>query len=456
MGRSSEASGVLERSCAGGCSTQGKADYDYSNRESWLMMPSLRSGYAAAQRFVRLVIDRFEDDRCVQVAGNLTFTTLLALVPMFTIAFTMFAAFPVFEDWANAFKIFLLTTLVPEVGGKIITGYMQQFADNAAKLTAVGLMFLAVTAVLLLVSIERVFNGIWRARRPRSLVQRLVIYWTAITVGPLLIGASLSLTSWLVAQSVPPIGSAQHLREMLLRIVPVILNGTAFGLLYLTVPHRRIRVKDAFVGGVAAALMFELMKRGFALYVQLFPTYDLIYGTFATVPIFLLWLYLSWCVVLLGAVMVAVLPQWRLGEERAGARGDTAFFRALALIEALDAARRRSATSTAAELALSTGMLEDAADTLLDAMEGRGWVRSVETGGWVLAADLGVLSLADVYRLFTFDPASQRAGGGPLVSGAQRLVGRMLGDLDTPLQALLDASRPSPGQASAAGTTDSG
>jgi len=409
------------------------------------MMAGLRSGYDAAQRFMRLVIARFEDDRCVQVAGNLTFTTLLALVPMFTIAFTMFAAFPVFEDWANAFKIFLLTTLVPEVGGKIITVYMQQFADNAAKLTAVGLTFLAVTALLLLVSIERVFNGIWRARRPRSLVQRLVIYWTAITVGPLLIGASLSLTSWLVAQSVPSVGAVENLHEIVLRILPVILNGAAFGLLYLVVPNRRIRVKDAFVGGVAAALMFELMKRGFALYLQAFPTYDLIYGTFATVPIFLLWMYLSWCVVLLGAVMVAVLPQWRLGEESAGARGDSAFFRALVVIEQLDAARRRSATPSAGELALSAGMLEDAADTLLDAMENKGWVRRVEPAGWVLAADLGALSLADVYRLFAFDPANMRAGGSPLVQGAHHLVGRVLDDLDTPLQALIDASRSSGG-----------
>ncbi len=277
-------------------------------------MLRVRRFSAGMRRLIRLVIDRFEEDRCLQVAGNLTFTLLLALVPMFTIAFTLFAAFPVFEDWANAFKIFLLTTLVPEVGGKIITVYMQQFADNAAKLTAVGLAFLVVTAVLLLVSIEKVFNGIWRARRPRSLVQRVVIYWTAITVGPLLIGASLSMTSWIVAQSVQSVGSAMGVETILLRVVPVILNGAAFGLLYLTVPNRRVRVQDAFVGGVVAAVMFELMKRGFALYVEMFPTYDLIYGTFATVPIFLLWLYLSWCVVLLGAVAQRLRGEgWAIG-----------------------------------------------------------------------------------------------------------------------------------------------
>jgi membrane protein len=327
--------------------------------------------------------------------------------------------------------------LVPEVGGKIITVYMQQFADNAAKLTAVGLSFLVVTAVLLLVSIEKVFNGIWRARRPRSLVQRVVIYWTAITVGPLLIGASLSMTSWIVAQSVQSVESVKGIESVLLRVVPVILNGAAFGLLYLTVPNRRIRVQDAFVGGVAVAAMFELMKRGFGLYVQLFPTYDLIYGTFATVPIFLLWLYLSWCVVLLGAVVVAILPQWRLGQGARSPRSETTFFGALRLIEALDAARQRAAAPTLRELAGALGVLDDRVDVLLEAMEQRGWVRRVEGGGWFLAADLQSLTLADVYRTFAFDPSAQRVAGGILSVEAQRLITRAVGDLEQPLRTLL-------------------
>lgn len=393
----------------------------------------IRLGFGAARRLMRLVAARFEEDRCVQVAGNLTFTTLLALVPLFTIAFTLFTAFPVFEDWSNAFKIFLLTTLVPEVGGKVITLYMQQFADNAAQLTAVGLIFLAVTALLLLLSIERVFNGIWRARRPRSVVQRLVIYWTIITVGPLLIGASLSITSWLVTQSMRSVGGAQDTHDLLLRIVPVLLNGAAFALLYLTVPSKRIRVKDALSGGIAAALLFEFMKQGFGLYVRLFPTYDLIYGTFATIPIFLLWLYLSWLVILLGAVFVAVLPQWRLGVEKSGARGDTAFFRALRLIEVLHAARRESETPSVARLGMLSGMLEETADTLLEAMEGKGWVRRVEPVGWILALDLADLRLADVYRLFSMDPDGLDSSSGPLVTGAQQLLNRMVSDLELPL-----------------------
>ena len=194
------------------------------------------------------------------------------------------------------------------MSGKVITVYMQQFADNAARLTAVGLVFLAVTALMLLVNIERVFNGIWRARRPRSIVQRMVIYWTTITVGPLLIGASLSLTSWLVTQSILSVSAVRGAQELLLKMVPVLLNGAAFALLYLMIPNRRVFIKDALVGGVTAAVGFEVMKRGFGVYVLLFPTYDLIYGTFATIPIFLLWIYLSWLIILFGAVVVAKVP----------------------------------------------------------------------------------------------------------------------------------------------------
>ena len=374
----------------------------------------------------------------MQVAGDLTFTTLLALVPLFTIALTVVAAFPVFEDWSTAFKVFLLTTLVPEVGGKVITVYMQQFADNAARLTALGLMFLAVTALMLMVSIERVFNAIWRARRPRSVVQRLAVYWTSITIGPLLIGASISITSWLVAQSIGSVGGGEGTRNVLLRVVPVVLNGAAFALVYLTIPNRRVQVKDAVLGGIAAAVAFEVMKRGFALYVQLFPTYSLIYGTFATIPVFLLWIYLSWLVVLFGAVVVAVLPRWRLGIVRTDARADTSLFRALRLLELLHTARRRSETSSLPSLSMQSGMLEETAESVLDTMESAGWVRRVEPAGWMLTRDLGTLHLAEVFRTFTLDPGVLDASNGSLVRGADALLREAIKDLDVSLESLLE------------------
>ncbi|RPI47824.1 MAG: YihY family inner membrane protein [Betaproteobacteria bacterium] len=409
------------------------------------MRSTLASGLASVQNLVRLIAQRFAQDRCAQIAGELTFTTLLALVPLLTIALTLVAAFPVFEEWSTAFKVFLLTTLVPEVGGKVITVYMQQFADNAARLTAIGLVFLAVTALMLMVSIERVFNVIWRARRPRSVVQRLVVYWTTITTGPLLIGASISLTSWLVAESISSVGGGKEVHNVLLRLAPVVLNGAAFALIYLTIPNRRVRVNDALAGGAAAAVVFEAMKRGFALYVELFPTYSLIYGTFATIPVFLLWIYLSWLVVLFGAVVVAILPRWRLGIGRDDTRSDAGLFRALRLIELLHAARQRAETPSVPALAMLSGLLEETVESALEAMERAGWVRRVEPAGWVLARDLATLRLAEVFRTFALDLGARDVGNGPLVQGADGLLRALYKDLEVPLEVLIEQPPALPG-----------
>lgn len=397
----------------------------------------------------RRVAYRFVEDRCLQVAGDLTFTTLLALVPLVTIAFTLFTAFPVFEDWANAFKVFLLTTLVPEMGGKVITVYMQQFADNAAKLTAIGLIFLAVTALLLMMTIEKVFNAIWRARRARPVVQRLVIFWAALTLGPLLIGASLSLTSWLVTQSMGVGADAREAHSLLLRVLPVVLNATAFALLYLTIPNRRVSLKDALIGGVVAAVAFEVMKRGFGLYVQLFPTYSLIYGTFATVPIFLLWIYMSWIVVLFGAVVVAVLPRWRLGLRGEGGWGDAGFFRAMRLIELLHDGRRAAEAPSIAQLVAATGIAEEDVEVLLERMEALRWVRRVQPAGWVLARDLDTIRVADVFASFVLPARDGELAGGALVQGAAELLEKLEGGLDVSLRVLLESA---PAPASAAET----
>ena len=405
-------------------------------------MPSSLSTLLRSVRvLLRLVLVRFREDRCFQVAGELTFTTLLAFVPLFTIAFALFAAFPVFEDWSNAFKVFLLTTLVPEMGGKIITVYMQQFADNAAKLTVLGLVFLAVTALALMLTIERVFNAIWRVPRPRPIAQRLIIYWAALTLGPILIGASLSLTSWLVTQSMSLAADTKDLQTFLLKTVPILLNVAAFGLLYLLIPNRRVLIRDALAGGAAAALAFEVMKRGFALYIQLVPTYALIYGAFATLPIFLLWIHLSWVVVLFGAVVVAVLPRWRLGAVEQEERPGTQLFRALDLIEALYRQQALSIAPGTARLAALSAMSEEEADQLLERMRGEGWVRRVDSGGWVLGKDLETLRLADLYRVFvlTAQPVKQNT------RALAREVGRVLSELnvrlDVSLRSLIESKQ---------------
>jgi membrane protein len=261
--------------------------------------------------FLRFVLRRFDEDNCTQVAASLTYTTLLALVPFVTIALTVVSAFPVFSDLSVQLKIFILTNLMPEFAGKIITVYMFKFSSNAAQLTAIGIVFLVVTALMMMFTIDRAFNTIWRVSRSRPLMHRFVIYWAMLSLGPLLIGGSLSLTSYLVSLSMGIAIQMPLLDLALLRITPVVLTTLAFALLYLTVPTRYVPRWHALVGGLAASLGFELMKKVFALYITNFASYEVVYGAFASIPVFLMWIYFSWLVVLGGAVIAASLSYWR-------------------------------------------------------------------------------------------------------------------------------------------------
>jgi membrane protein len=259
---------------------------------------------------VRLAWRRFQEERCPQIAASLAFTTMLAIVPVITVALTAISAFPVFRELLQYVERFLVRIMLPE-SAAVVAGYAAQFAENAARLTTLGIALIFVTAVLVLLTIDRAFNQIWRVPRPRGLVPRLVVYWALLTVGPPLIGASLALTSWLVSQSLGMVKGMPRAAEMMLDVVPVLLTAFAFTLAYIAIPNRRVRVRDALTGGVGAAVAFEATKHGFAFFIAQVPTYKLVYGAFASVPIFLLWIYLSWVVVLLGAVTAAVMPEWR-------------------------------------------------------------------------------------------------------------------------------------------------
>jgi membrane protein len=285
-----------------------------------------------------------------------------------------------------------------------------------------------------------VFNVIWRVPRPRPIAQRLIIYWAALTLGPILIGASLSLTSWLVTQSMSMTADTKDLQTFLLRTVPILLNVAAFGLLYFLIPNRRVALKDALVGGAAAAVAFELMKRLFALYIQLVPTYALVYGAFATLPIFLLWIHLSWVVILFGAVVVAVLPRWRMGmlerEEPPGAQ----FFRALRVIEALVGQQALAQPPGTARIAALCAISEEETEQLLERMHGFGWVRRVDSGGWIIGRDLATLHVGDFYRAFVMaaQPAEQH---GVLGSKAGELLRDCDDRLDVSLRSLVESDQ---------------
>lgn len=350
----------------------------------------------------------------MQLASSLTFTTLLSLVPLVTIALTLISAYPVFASLAEHVQSFVLQNLLPEVGGKMISRYVEQFSERAGQLTVFGTAFLAITAFTLMLTIERAFNSIWRVRRPRPTAQRIIMYWAVLTLGPILIGASLSITSYLVSISLGVARQIPFAAEILLRIVPVALTILAFSLMYFIVPNRQMRARDALVGGIAAGLLFELMKRGFALYVTKVPTYAMVYGAFASIPIFLLWIYLSWLVIVLGASIAAAAPDY--AHLRAAGRRPVGglFADALAVLRSLARAQQCAQTRSLGQIAVAADLPRDESEALLERLAGAGWAVKSSGGLWALACDPERLSAAQVYREFVNEPGAlcgpRRAG----------------------------------------------
>lgn len=316
------------------------------------------------QALVRLIATRFVRDRCAETAASLTFTTLLALVPMITIALTVFSAFPVFEDFSAQIKIYLLNNLMPENSGIIITQYMQQFADSATRLTAVGIVFLAVTAMMMMLTIDNAFNVIWQVSRPRPLIKRLVAYWAVLTLAPLLIGASLSLTSWLVGLSMGHGKYVSPLGIMVLKTLPILFATLAFTLLFRLVPNHYVPRAHALIGALVAAVVFETTSRIFGYFVSHFPTYKLVYGAFASVPIFLMWIYLSWLTILFGAVIASSLSHWRTPAAQ-GSGPATQLLDAMRVLQIMASGLQKGSVSTLPELSKSLRLGYDTLERIL-------------------------------------------------------------------------------------------
>jgi len=273
-----------------------------------------------ALRFLRFVFGRWNEDRCPQIAGSLAFTTLLALVPIFAIAVALFSRLPFFEDVMAQIKVFLLLNLAPDIADRIITRYMEEFAQNAGRLTTLGVAVLFVTAIALMLTMDRSINAIWRVRRSRPLWVSLIAYVALLSVGPILIGVSVSITTYLMSLSVTA-GVPRQAHSLLLQAVPASVSTIAFFLLYRLVPQARVPWGDALLGGLVAGLLFEGAKEVFALYVTYAPAVSVVYGAFAALPFFLLWIYISWLVVLFGAELTAALEHRRSGNFRTARRG---------------------------------------------------------------------------------------------------------------------------------------
>ena len=267
--------------------------------------------FQASLRLLRWVVQRFREDRCTRVAGALSFTTLLALVPLTAVMFAIFSRFKLFEAWMTTAQEFIYRNFVP-AAGEAVSGYLQKFAGNAGKLTIWGLLLLFLSSLMLMATIERVFNDIWHVPHTRKRVHRFLSYGALLVLGPMLIGITLSSTSYLVSLPLfsrdAPLGGV---KVFLLAAAPMIFEWLAFWALYVVVPNYRVRRRHGLIGSLFATLSFEIAKRGFAFFVTHFANYKAIYGAIAALPVFLIWIYLSWTIILAGAVMTATLPEWR-------------------------------------------------------------------------------------------------------------------------------------------------
>lgn len=414
-------------------------------------MPKLSVDLDTIKRLARFAAKRSAEDRIPQVAGSLTFTTMLALVPLVTVAFALFTAFPMFASFQMSLQGFLADHLMPAQFNTQIFNYLNQFASKAKGLTTAGLIVLVVTSVMTMMTIESAFNLIWRVRKPRPFAQRVLAYWALITLGPLLFGVSLSISSYLFTQSLAFTGasSTPPIVEWLLAFASLPLTALAFTLFYVYLPNCTVAWRDALIGGLFAAVAFELAKRGFGYYVRRIPTYTAVYGAFAALPVFLLWMYLSWFITLLGAMLTSALPAIRIGQFHRVHYPGSDLFDALELLARLAEARAAGRPGHSA-LRLATMLRCDmeTAQRLLASMEEREWVARLEGGDgasrYVLLANPEHLTLAQLFDAMVIDRTEltyQLERRRTHVDGAALLAALTSDRFDVPLASLIPAHR---------------
>lgn len=345
---------------------------------------------------------RFYNDNCFQTAAALTYTSLLAIVPMMTIGFAIFSAFPAFSALQMRIQTAIFKNLVPEIGDAILE-YLGTFMANAGQMPIFGVVGLAVSAVLLIWTIEGSFATVWRVKEPRSYVTRILSFWAVVSLTPLFAGASLSLSSTLwTALEFAHLEGVVHPLAGFGMVLPFVLQLLGCSLLYLIIPNRDVLWLDALCGGAVGSILLEGSKAVFAWYMREYPAYQTIYGALSTVPIFLFWLYIAWSTVLFGAVVAASLPEWRAGKiTRCGPDGLLPAQRlalALAVLhELMDASRlgvgiRRR--TLVARVPVGTLLIDGMLEQLRDAH----WVAHTTRDAWVTTRDLGEATLLDLMK----------------------------------------------------------
>ncbi|QBR83867.1 virulence factor BrkB family protein [Legionella israelensis] len=349
-----------------------------------------------SKRFMRFVYDHFFEDDCTYRASALAFTSLLAIVPLMSVSLSILASFPVFQDLSDPIQDFIFQNFVPATG-KVIQDYLQLFTAQVSRLSIVGVAFLFVTAILLMVTIERAMNKIWRVTTSRHGVTAFLLYWAILSLAPVLLGLSLAATSYVVSI---PIVKDQQAPSILINSVPFFLSLFAFTFLYVIVPNCKVKIIHGFCGALVAAVLFETAKLGFAYYLTQYNTYQLLYGAFASVPIFFVWVYWVWIITLLGAEIsyaLSVHYQRRTGKPIDG------FSHALLWLNLLWEAQQEGKGLEVSQLIdASQQPYEIKVDEMIKKLTEKKIIHSTEEDVYMLSRDLNQISLYQLSQLLPY------------------------------------------------------
>jgi membrane protein len=365
----------------------------------------------ATPSFLRYIWARFQADGCTEVAGSLSYASLLAIVPLLALGLAMFAAFPGFSGMRNDLLQVLFENLAPSVG-PVVQKYLDTFLRNAGKATGAGLIGLVVTAILLIHTIQVAFDRIWGSPSRRARWGRLPVYWALLTLGPILFGISFSISTYFFrTASKTDFYGVSAGAEFLANVGPYALETAGFTLFYRLMPTRHVRLPDAIWGGLSAALLFEIVKRLFGLYLK-YVSYQQLYGALATLPIFLLWMYLAWITALIGAEVTAALPEWRSGRRSVAPhhrRGDQLSL-ALATLVLLKEARGHGAGLRTQEIVRELQADPVRMQIILETLKSANVLAVNDGGRWLLARDLSGLSLHQLCQMLGISLATSEGG----------------------------------------------
>ena len=351
--------------------------------------------------FAWFVVRRFSEERVPQAAASMTFTTLLALVPVLTVMVAVASIFPVFDRWSDSFVSFVNQTIVPQ-GADMVFDYIDAFRDQANRLTAIGSVMLVVTSLMLIRTIDNAFNRIWRVNTQRPWMMQFLVYWALLTFGPLSLGVGISFMVGSVQDSVLSSGAQQWTDALKtaarLAFMTVLLWG-----LYRFVPNRFVPARQAFVGALITAFCLETARFLFTWYMGNFDGYRSIYGAFAAVPFFLLWLNLLWTLLLGGAVLTSSLSYWQGEAFRRGFDSRGRFDDVLKILLLLDAAQKEGRTLSVQEFRRHINMGYDELGELLEKLARYGYIYSGRQG-WVLKTGADSIELSELFKLFVYRP----------------------------------------------------